>query len=115
MDIKVINAKKFAEVSVSPYRQVIEAVLQDNVIKATRYISPTSIIRAVKKTYKFNGRNPRREGNVEITLTIGKPNYAEREFIKLLKKANEPFPVKKMQLKLYNPKKNKLKRKLKKV
>jgi len=41
-----------------------------------------------------------------MVLTIGRPNYAEREFIKLCKKAGEPFPVKKMQLKFY-PKKKK--------
>jgi hypothetical protein len=35
-------------------------------------------------------------------FTIGKPNYEEREFIKKCKKAGEPFPVKKIQVKFYN-------------
>ena len=35
--------------------------------------------------------------NIEIILTIGKPNYLEREFIKKCVKAKEPFPVKKIQ------------------
>ena len=93
------------------YNKVIEAVLGKDVIRATEYISEKFIVRAVKKTYRFNGRNPNRKGNVEITLTLGRPNFLEREFIKLCQKSGEPFPVKNIQVKLYNPKKNKLKRK----
>ncbi len=37
--------------------------------------------------------------STEILLTIGRPNYAERQFIKKLVKAGEPFPVKKLQIK----------------
>ena len=85
--------------------------MQKDVIRATEYISEKFIARAVKKTYRFNGRNPNREGNIQITLTLGKPNFLEREFIKLCKEAKEPFPVKRVQLKEYNPKKTKLKRK----
>ena len=86
---------------------VINALLGSNdVIKATGYINPKLIIRAVRKTW---GRKlPRKGQNVEITLTIGRPNYAEREFIKTLKEAKEPFPVKKVQLKFYNPKPRKI-------
>ena len=74
---------------------VLEAVLQEKVVKATKYLSPKEIVRAVRRTY--GGRIPR--GNVEITLTIGKPNYDERAFVKTLVKAGEPFPMKKIQLK----------------
>jgi len=88
-------------------QQVVEAVLQDNVIKATKYISPKEIVRATRKT--FRGKIDKR-GNIEITLTIGRPNYLEREFIKLCKRAKESFPTRNVQLKLYNPKKKKLKR-----
>jgi len=86
--------------------EVIEAILGGGVIKATKYISPKEIIRAVRKTF---GKKIVK-GNIEIHLTIGKPNYAEREFIKLCQKSDEPFPIKKIQLKLYNPQPKKLKR-----
>lgn len=71
------------------------------IIKATKYISPKEIVRATRKTYGKKIRH----GNIEIHLTIGRPNYAEREFIKLCQKAGEPFPIKKIQLKYCNPKK----------
>ena len=79
------------------YNEVIEAVLGGDVVKATKFISPTEIVRAVRTRY--HGKL-RKVGNIEISLTIGKPNYVEREFIKACKKAGEPFPVKKVQLKL---------------
>ncbi len=66
--------------------------------QATKYISDKQIIRATRTTYKAYKGKPDR-GNIEINLTIGKPNFAEREFIKKLKKAKEPFPVKKIQFK----------------
>lgn len=85
---------------------VLSIVDSNDVIKATKYVSPKQIIRAVRKTFKYNGRKPTDRGrNTEITLTIGRPNYLEREFIKLCTKAGEPFPVKKIQFKIYSPKK----------
>lgn len=87
------------------YNNVIGVVLTGEVVKATEYISPKEIIRAVRKRYH---NKILKAHNVEITLTIGKPNYAEREFIKECQKAKEPFPIKKIQLKFYNPKKAKL-------
>jgi len=86
-------------------QQVCEAVMGNKVVKATKYISPKLIVRAVRK--QFHKRI--QKGNIEIYLTIGKPNWAEREFVKLCQKAKEPFPLKNIQLKLYNPIKKKLK------
>ena len=83
------------------YNKVVDSIINnDAVIKATEYRSPKLIIRAVRKTFKVHKRRTRKGQNVEIILTIGKPNYAEREFIKLCNKAKEPFPVKRVQLKL---------------
>jgi len=80
-------------------QQVCEVVMGDKIVKATKYISPKLIIRAVRKCY----HKKISKGNIEISLTIGKPNWAEREFIKLCQKENKPFPIKDIQLKFYNP------------
>lgn len=85
------------------YNEVIEAILSTGALKATKYISPKEIVRAVRKSYRFNGRKVIKGANMEITLTIGKPNYVEREFIKACQKAGEPFPIKKVQLKFPTP------------
>lgn len=89
------------------YNKVIEAITNGGVIKATEYIDPKLIVRATLKRF---GKKIIKNHNFEIILTIGRPNYIEREFIKLCKKANEPFPIKKVQLKLYNPKHSNLKK-----
>lgn len=90
------------------YAEVIAPLLTGEVIKATKYLSPNKILRAVRTRY--HGKFTRKGENVEISLTIGRPNYMERDLIKWFLKAKEPFPVKKVQLKLYNPPKKELKR-----
>jgi len=62
--------------------------------KATKFLSPILVIKASR-------RFPPRKGApiVDLVLTIGKPNYEERRFIAQAKKAGEPFPIKKVQLK----------------
>ena len=81
------------------YNKIIGELLTKQAIKATQYISPKLIIRAVRKRY----HRKILKGNIEISLTIGKPNWAEREFVKSCIDAKEPFPIKQIQLKLYNP------------
>lgn len=56
----------------------------------------------VVKLTSTAGKNPRRGANqVSYTLTIGRPNYAERQFIKAARKAGEALPVKRPQLKYF--------------
>lgn len=87
------------------FGQVVEAVLQNNVLRATKFIDSKTIIRATRK--RFHGKIVKR-GNVEMMVTVGRPNYAERNFIKTIQKAKEPFPVKKVLLKIYDPKKTRV-------
>lgn len=70
--------------------QVAEAVLINRAHKATKYISPTFIVRASIPLHK--GKFPSRP--TTFVITIGKPNFLERKFVKTLQKAKEPFPVK---------------------
>lgn len=82
--------------------QVVSLLVKSGMRKATKYVSEKEVITATRRTYQ--GKILRE--NVDVVLKIGKPNYAEREYIKLLKKAGEPFPVKKIVLKpLINKKK----------
>lgn len=80
------------------YQDVVEAVLAGGVVKATKYVSPNEIVRAVRRRFGKNKKFNR--GNMEIILTIGKPNFVERDFVKKCKKVGEPFPIRKVQLKL---------------
>ena len=64
--------------------------------QATKYFSEQEVVRAVRRRYKGKIK----KNDIYIIFKIGKPNFAERKFIKLCKKSGEPFPIKKIQLKL---------------
>lgn len=72
--------------------------LAPDVRRATSYLASNYTVKA--------SRRHRRSGKqTEIVVTIGRPNYAERRFIKACVKAGEPFPVRKVQLKFWPEKK----------
>ena len=74
--------------------ELIFIVANDATIKtATKIATPKITVRVTRrlKPLKSNRRN-------EYVVTIGEPNYLALRFIKLCKKAGEPFPVKKIQL-----------------
>ena len=81
---------------------VVELLLLAEAHKATKYISDNFVINATRKV--FGGKIDKRSKSIDIVLKIGKPNYAEREFIKKCKLAGEPFPVKKIQLHFFKKK-----------
>lgn len=71
-------------------------ILADNTCyRATKYVSPTLVVRATRSRL----RDKIDKKWMQVTLSICKPNYIDRELIKECKKAGEPFPVKKIQLK----------------
>lgn len=65
------------------YDELIRDLLRTNAKRATRFISPKEIIRATRTV--FRGKFER--GNLELTITRGKPNFLEREKAKYLKTA----------------------------
>lgn len=75
--------------------EVVSTLVQQNAVKAAKYISPKLVVRVTRK--RFGGKIRKSDG-FEAMLVVGKPNHAQREFIKRCRKAGEPFPVKKVQL-----------------
>ena len=73
--------------------KVIGAAIKTGSYKATKYVSPRYVIRATRR-HKID----RRDSRVEFVVTLGAPNYLERDFIKECQKSGEPFPIKKIQL-----------------
>ena len=63
---------------------------------ATKYCSPSLTVKATRPRYQGKLRNGRA---LTAIVTIGKPNFTERQFIKACLRAKEPFPVKKLQVK----------------
>lgn len=77
--------------------KLVDVLLATGARKATKYLSDKETIKISRICYR--GKLPRKGSNYEFRITIGRPNYEEREFIRKCKKAGEPFPVKKVQLK----------------
>lgn len=67
--------------------------------RATKYVSPQLTVKATRR-HRFS----RRETRNEILVTIGVPNYLEQRFIRACRKAGEPFPVRRVQVKAYRAK-----------
>lgn len=75
---------------------VVEALLKSRAKSATKYLKPNLVVRATRRLY---GGRIQYEGKVtEVSVTIGKPNYLEREFIQSRRKAKLSFPVVNIQL-----------------
>jgi len=81
---------------------LVEMLLITQAWKVTKYYSDKDVATATRRSY---GRKiDKRATRIEILFKIGRPNFEEREFIKKCKKAGEPFPIKRIQVK-YPPKK----------
>lgn len=76
------------------YQKVIETLIKTNSVKATYYISPKKVVKATRKRY--NGKFSRY--GIDIVLTIGRPNFMEKKFIKSCQKADVKFPISKVQI-----------------
>lgn len=80
------------------FSTLAECILSGGAYKAVKYINEKMTVKATRK--RFKGKILKNERRIEIMFTVGQPNYEERDFIKKCKKTGEPFPVKKIQVKL---------------
>lgn len=83
----------------SIYAKLAALLVQANAHTATKYISPSHVVRATRIVYR--GRIDKRSKAIDIRFTDGRPNYHARQFIKSCQKSGEPFPVRKIQLKFF--------------
>lgn len=67
--------------------------------KATVFLNDRMVVKATRQR-----KMDRRDQSATFLLTLGRPNFVERRFIRLCKQAGEPFPVKKVRIQ-YWPKK----------
>lgn len=78
-------------------RSLIAALIMHGASRATKFISENETVTAKRVMYR--GRIDKRARRQTAVVSFGRPNHAERLFIRRCKKAGEPFPVKKIQLK----------------
>lgn len=77
--------------------QVVDTLLNTDAHVATKYVSEKQVVRATRRIYRYQKNRPSRSA-LELVVTVTRPNYREREFVRDCKKAGVPFPVKKVQL-----------------
>lgn len=79
-------------------KRAVGALLRSEAWKATLYLGPREIVRATRRYYqRAHGSRPNPK-RIEVLVTIGRPNYQERGFIKACRKAGEPLPLRRVQL-----------------
>ena len=78
---------------------LLRTAFDPTVQQATKYLTPTLIARVTRR-FKHRARDRRQE----FVVTVGEPNYREREFIRDCRRAGESFPVKRVILKHARPK-----------
>lgn len=76
------------------FGQLAELILEGGAKQATKYLSPRLTVKAT-----FQGRRRRDDTQSTILFTVGRPNYAERRFIRACQRSGERFPLAKVQLK----------------
>lgn len=76
--------------------EVIKELIAKGAHTAIKYVSPKEVVKATRRLSL--GRIRANETNLDVVLTMGRPNFAARKFIKQALKAGEPFPVKKILL-----------------
>lgn len=74
--------------------KVFNHVCDTGSYKGVRYLTEGLVVKLTRR-HKVD----RRDKRVEFVLTFGAPNYAERKFIKVCKKAGVKLPLSKTQLK----------------
>lgn len=79
--------------------KVVTAVWANSVRSAVKYLAEDLVVKATAK-----GKPDGRYRSRSFVVTIGKPNYRERQFVKACRKAGEPFPVRKLQLRFWKGK-----------
>ena len=68
--------------------------------RVTKFVPPACTVKITRQR-----KLDRRDRYSTYILTVGAPNYEERTFIARCRKAKEPFPIKKVQLRFYPKKK----------
>lgn len=89
-----LNTKEYMAVATSVATVVGLVVMNRDYRRATKFISPTLTVKATRQ-HRNDGQSPQ----ATVLVTIGKPNFVERRFIRQCQLAGEKFPVKKIQVK----------------
>lgn len=80
--------------------KMLTILLEDLTLrKVTKYVDYNLILSVSAVVYRQERKRGKRGNETDnFLIKFGRPNYAERRFIKICKAAGESFPVKKLKL-----------------
>lgn len=79
----------------NPIQQCVDTLLATKSRSVTKFLSPVRMVRATMILY--DKRWPRKNWqSMSIKVTLGRPNYRERKYVKDLVAAGEKFPLRKL-------------------
>lgn len=81
--------------------KAFDSLLKAKAHQAIAYQHPRLIVKVTRRGKPDKGSN--HASHAEFVLTIGRPAFRERVFIKHCIKAGESFPVKRVQLRFVKP------------
>lgn len=82
------KSKQDYEYAMKKLGEAVGDTLTGNVRRATAYISPTLTIKATAQR-----RQDKRDKSATCLVTVGRPNFVERRFIRVCQKAGMAFPL----------------------
>lgn len=81
------------------FGQLATLIIDEGAKRVTKFLTPRLVVKATRKVYRGETRRQAMSSRVQtMVFTVGPPNYGERVFIKKCKKADEPFPIKKLRI-----------------
>jgi len=78
--------------------KVVGTLLRSGAHTATQFLSEKLTVRVTRRMFGAKGRRRFDSRSIDLVVTIGRPNYDARAFIKAAKQAGERFPVRRIQL-----------------
>ena len=73
--------------------ECLRALIDSKSRQAAKFLSESLVVKATHR------RKPKaRDLGTSVVVTFGRPNYRERDFLRMCRKAKEPIPLKRVQL-----------------
>ena len=76
---------------------ILTAPTAPDVYRATKYLTPDFVVKVTARRFGKK-RELVTTQSLDLVVTLGRPNFRERAFVKGVLRAGEPFPVRKVQL-----------------
>jgi hypothetical protein len=72
--------------------ELVDKIVNKGAVSAMRFMGEKEVVRATRRRYKIYKAGNRKDSQISIVVSIGKPNYLDRALIKKTKKNGGALP-----------------------